>query len=69
MFTTGEDVFLVPRKQAGDEWNEGFEFITNLVKAYLEHGKYSEVLKSVKLVGVGFVDGDIDIVYQSEYSP
>ncbi len=64
VFTTGEDVFLVSRKQAGSEWEEGLEFITKLVKWYLEHGNYANVLKRVKVVGIGFVDGNIDIIYK-----
>ena len=55
---------MVSRKQAGNEWAEGLRFLTNIVNEYLEHGNYSEVLKRVKVVGIGFVDGDIDVVYQ-----
>ena len=33
------------------------------LKLYLKNGKYAEVLKSQAGVGVGFVDGNIEIIY------
>lgn len=40
------------------------EFIISL-KEYLDKGKYSDVLKSRDGVGVGFVDGDAEVIFNS----
>ncbi|MCT4618778.1 MAG: hypothetical protein N4A62_05255 [Marinisporobacter sp.] len=66
IFTTGENIFIIANEQTGDTWEEGLRFIIELVKKYLVHGKFTEKLKSVGVVGVGFVDGDIEIVYQKK---
>lgn len=34
-----------------------------LIKKYLEQGAYSNILKNYQAVGIGFVDGDIEIVF------
>lgn len=46
------------------EWEEILEQITIELKLYLEKGKYSDKLKSKEGVGVGFVDGDLEIIFQ-----
>lgn len=48
---------------SSSECDEVLEEIVTDVKRYLENGKYADVLKAKKGVGVGFVDGDIEIVY------
>lgn len=37
--------------------------ITDILKRYLKSGKYADILKAKSGVGVGFVDGDIVILY------
>lgn len=46
------------------KWEEILQEVTCKIKRYIETGRYSEKLKSYQGVGVGFVDGDITIVYQ-----
>ena len=46
-------------------WEEILQEVTDKIKKYLETGKYAEQIKSYAGVGVGFVDGDITIVYQN----
>ena len=46
------------------KWNEILNEITSLLKDYLVSGTYSECLKEKCGIGVGFVDGDIEIIYQ-----
>ena len=48
-------------KKAG--WEEILNEVTCLLKRYLESGKYADVLKEKSGVGVGFVDGNINILY------
>lgn len=45
-------------------WEKILQDTIEQVKEYLNRGKYSEKLKSYQGVGVGFVDGDITVVYQ-----
>lgn len=51
------------------EWNKETQWeavlaeICEVLKQYLEKGEYADVLKSKQGVGVGFVDGDIEIIF------
>jgi hypothetical protein len=44
-------------------WEEALEYMVNELSEYLKNGKYADVLKAKDGVGVGFVDGNIDIIY------
>ncbi len=39
-----------------------------LVELYLEEGRYARLLKESQAVGVGFVDGDIELIWQKPAS-
>ncbi len=45
------------------EWDEALEYMVNELKQYLSSGKYSDLLKSKEGIGVGFVDGNIEILH------
>lgn len=45
-------------------WEVILQEVADKIKKYIETGNYSEKLKSYQGIGVGFVDGDITIVYQ-----
>ncbi len=64
VFSTEENIFIVPHKVASEDWEEGLKYCTNLVTKYLESGEKASVLKSSKAVGIGFVDGDLEIIYK-----
>ncbi|MBA3037823.1 MAG: hypothetical protein FP814_15195 [Desulfobacterium sp.] len=64
-FTTGENVFIINRKVTGEKWEEGLNYFKNVLKEYIEKGKFNKVLKNMKAVGIGFVDGDDEIIYES----
>lgn len=66
IFTTGEDIFLLPRTNDIENWEEGLSIIIKMVEKYLENGKYANMLKGLQAVGIGFVDGDIKLLYQAE---
>lgn len=66
IFSTEEDIFYIERTQEIARWEDGLEFITNLVKKYLEEGEYAYKLKGTKAVSIGFVDGDLKILYISK---
>ncbi|MBQ7865222.1 MAG: hypothetical protein IJ350_02540 [Clostridia bacterium] len=46
------------------EWNEALDYMSNELRQYLSEGKYAELLKSGVGIGVGFVDGNIEILYK-----
>jgi hypothetical protein len=64
IFSTGENIFIVERKIAGQKWEDGLEFSKGLISRYLEKGKYSKTLKEKQIVAIGFVDGDTEIIYR-----
>lgn len=59
-FGTREEPFTWERKA---DWDEILAEIVSCLKEYLEKGRYAGVLKDRMGVGVGFVDGDIEILY------
>ena len=62
VFTNREDPLSW---SAETDWEEILETMTQYVEKYLAEGKYADVLKDTEAVGIGFVDGDITIVYVS----
>ena len=44
-------------------WEEALAYMVKELRKYLENGKYAELIKSRTGVGVGFVDGNIEILY------
>lgn len=50
--------------KADEEWEVVLENVIELIKEYLEKGKYANTLKGLTAVGAGFVDGDIEILYK-----
>lgn len=66
IFTTGEDIFLMPRTDDIEDWEDALDFITKMVRKYLEDGKYANMLKGLQAVGIGFVDGEIEILHQAK---
>lgn len=45
------------------DWEDALAYIVNALKEYLTHGKYAELLKAANGIGVGFVDGNLEILY------
>lgn len=48
-------------REAG--WEEVLHDIVRALKEYLKNGKHADILKAKSGVGVGFVDGNIEILY------
>jgi hypothetical protein len=63
-YTTGEDVFEIPFEVAGPAWPEWLESTKSLIYSYLLSGNQSAVLRRSRGVGVGFVDGDVYVLWQ-----
>ncbi|QGQ96584.1 hypothetical protein EHS13_17740 [Paenibacillus psychroresistens] len=58
-----ENICSIKRTEDIQEWEQGLKYITMLVERYLKEGEYVNVLKSASAIGIGFVDGDIDILF------
>lgn len=65
VFDTRDDTFSW---QQDTSWQEVLDDVTSILKKYLEEGKYADKLKMYQGVGVGFVDGDVWILYQNDQS-
>jgi hypothetical protein len=63
-FTTDEDVFEIPFEVAGSDWKEWLKTSIEVVNSYIAEGTQSSVLRSSKGVGLGFVDGDMYVLWQ-----
>ena len=62
-FSSGEDLFAIPRSAVGAKWQDGLRAARGLVEGYLESGEESSRLKATEGVGIGFVSGDLELVY------
>lgn len=45
------------------DWETAYDRIVNVLKEYLEKGKYAPVLKGKTAVAVGFDSGDLEILF------
>ncbi|MGN0621946.1 MAG: hypothetical protein ACI4I9_08765 [Porcipelethomonas sp.] len=65
VYSSEEDVCYVDVEDDIEDWHAAQKLFEFWVKKYIDEGKYSEKLKKSKAVGIGFIDGDIDIVYRA----
>lgn len=49
--------------QEESDWEKILSETVKCLRKYLETGEYAGKLKSVKGIGAGFVDGDLELVY------
>jgi hypothetical protein len=63
-FSTGENVFEVPFTVGGADWRAWLKCVRELVESYIAEGTQSKVIRGRKGVGLGFVDGDMYVVWQ-----
>lgn len=59
-FDTRDNPFEIT-KDCG--WEEILEEFKSALREYLQKGKYADVLKKYDGVGVGFVDGDVEVLF------
>ena len=63
-WSSEEDIFCVELSdEAEKDWKAVQKLITGWAEEYLESGKYASILTS-KPVGIGFVDGDVEIIHK-----
>lgn len=64
-FTSSEDIYYIKKTAEIEDWEQGLNYITMLVERYLDEGENAHILKNASAIGIGFVDGDIDILYRA----
>jgi hypothetical protein len=65
VFTSGEDIFKINTENAGEKWFEALDCCIKIATEYLENGKNKDKILGKKAVGIGFVDGDLYILYNN----
>ncbi len=67
VWSSEEDIFCVDTSDEEDTgWKHALALISEMCSEYLENGKYKDILLDSQGVGIGFVDGDIDLIYKAE---
>jgi len=61
-FSSGEDLFEIPHEIAGSDWHDGLATAKQLITYYVSVGAQREKLRVAQGIGVGFVDGDIELL-------
>ena len=62
IFDSGRPFFGL-RRAAGETWEQALETAIDLVRNYLRDGRDGDRLRAARGVGVGFVDGDLQLVW------
>ena len=62
-FSTGEDVFHVPFSVAGANWRDWQATCLSLLQTYLNDGEKANVIRASQGLGMGFVDGDMNLLW------
>ncbi len=57
------ELFFMPHDTVGLQWEQALATAIELITIYLRDGSRREVLRSAVAVGVGFVDGDLTILW------
>lgn len=60
IFSTEEDLCRIK----ATDWEECLQIIISYVQKYLSNGKYVESIANLQAITVGFVDGDLEIVFE-----
>lgn len=64
VYTTRENPYVLVKES---DWRTIENLFISFLKKYLNKGKYSNVLKKYTAVGIGFVDGDLSIIYKNKF--
>jgi hypothetical protein len=63
-FSTREDIFEIPFSVAGTDWREWLATSKEMIRSYIDQGVQAERIRSSHGLGIGFVDGDMAILWQ-----
>jgi len=57
------ELFFMRHADIGNQWEQGLAQAIDLISIYLRGGRHRDVLRGSLGVGVGFVDGELSIVW------
>ena len=60
IFSTGENLFT----GAAEDWETFLADVIKLAEEYLSCGQYADFLRSKQALTAGFVDGDLEVVFE-----
>ena len=63
VYVTRENPYVLTKKS---DWKAIENLFTTFLLNYLERGKYAHILKEYRGIGIGFVDGDLSILYKKD---
>lgn len=66
VFTTRDHLFIIVGLDV-KSWEEALAHFKADVLAYLKKGRYNSKLLSMRAVGIGFVDGDLEILHEEAW--
>lgn len=64
VYTSGEDIYVLEFKDSENNWQAGLEEAKILINNFLSTNDKSVKLKAAKAVAVGFVDGNLEVLYK-----
>lgn len=67
LFTS--DILSLPVTPETEDWEEGLAHIIGMVRQYLQTGRFRGMLEGFEAVGVGHVNGAIEVVYRRPAAP
>ena len=66
IWTSGEDIFLVDISDEPDTSPENAQrLISEMLREYLDNGKYRSILLSSAAAAAGFVEGELEILFKA----
>lgn len=66
-WSSEEDIFCIELSDETEKDRKAAQQIfTDMAVDYLTEGKYGKILSSKEAVGIGFVDGDIELLYRAK---
>lgn len=61
VYTARDNPYVLTKKS---DWKAIENLFTTFLLNYLERGKYAHILKECRGIGIGFVDGDLSLIYK-----
>lgn len=62
IFSTKEDLFSILINEDIKHWEDGLLYIKNMIEECLKCSNHIDCLKNMQGIGIGFVDGDIELI-------
>ena len=62
VFSTEDDLFVILMVEDIEDWEDALVYIKGLIEEYLKVSSYKSILKNLQGIGVGFVDGNVELL-------